>query len=486
MTETTTVVAVKLRYRPKPFWFDPVLGEYSVGDQVLVETERGREVGSISMTGIMATAAELQALDSPLKPVIRLLDEQDLAQVSRMQEKADAAMPLFKELIDKNGLEMKPVAVEYLFTGDKAVFYFASESRVDFRELVREMAARLHLRVELRQIGVRDEARILGGLAHCGEHLCCARMGADFQPVSIRMAKEQDLPLNPDKISGACGRLMCCLRYEFEAYRDFKSRAPKRGALINTPLGTAKVTDYDTPREIVSMQLEDGLSFSVALKDFDQATGSGGEMIPPCVVSRRALESSANAGTILALSALDSNKLVDELAQAASEPTRERRQRRASGETAQPNAERGERQNRRRAAKADSGGDAAESRPADRGKAASGESRGGAGKAAGASRAAGSDGRQSRESGRDAGRETGRDAGRETGREQSRQRLRPGQNSSGLRQRSAGSQSTSGSASGGAGSSGGGNRSNRNQPDVDIPDGRRPRRRHQSEDSTQG
>ncbi|MDR2957897.1 MAG: hypothetical protein LBU61_06965 [Coriobacteriales bacterium] len=314
MSETTSVVAVKLRYSPKAYWFDPVLGEYTVGDQVIVDTERGREVGRVSAVGINATKEQIAALSSPLKPVIRLLDEQDRAQLMRLEEKSEAAMPMFRELIEKSQLEMKAVAIEYLFTGDKAVFYFASESRVDFRELVRDMAARLHIRVELRQIGVRDEARMLGGISHCGEKLCCARMGVEFQPVSIRMAKEQDLPLNPEKISGACGRLMCCLRYEFEAYKDFKNRAPKRGTEIDTPLGAARVIDFDTPREVITLQLEDGMSFSVPLKEFDEKPIDNSEHKRPASVSRSAIERFANSTTMMALSALDRDGLSDDLA----------------------------------------------------------------------------------------------------------------------------------------------------------------------------
>jgi cell fate regulator YaaT (PSP1 superfamily) len=332
MPETTSVVAVKLRYSPKPNWFDPVLGEYQVGDLVLVETERGREVGRVSAVGIEASPAQLRSLNSALRPVVRQLDEQDLMQMERMTEKSGAAMPLFRELVERSGLEMKPVAIEYLFGGDKAVFYFASESRVDFRELVREMASKLHIRVELRQIGVRDEARMIGGISHCGEKLCCARMGVDFQPVSIRMAKEQDLPLNPEKISGACGRLMCCLRYEFEAYKDFKGRAPKRGAEIDTPLGTAKVTDYDTPREVVTMRLEDGKTIAVPLRDFDQADADSGEGKRPISISREALERTANPTTLLALSALDRESLSDDLAKVGADAEYStRRQRRSRG-----------------------------------------------------------------------------------------------------------------------------------------------------------
>ncbi|MFR7650617.1 MAG: regulatory iron-sulfur-containing complex subunit RicT, partial [Eggerthella lenta] len=162
--------------------------------------------------------------------------------------------PVFKEMAAEGNGDMHPVSVEYLFEGDKAIFYFEAEERVDFRELVRKLAAHFRVRIDMRQIGVRDEARMVGGLGHCGQELCCKRLGGEFCPVSIRMAKEQDLSLNPQKISGVCGRLMCCLRYEFDAYKDFKSRAPKQNATVETPDGPAKVVDLDVPREIVSLK----------------------------------------------------------------------------------------------------------------------------------------------------------------------------------------------------------------------------------------
>ena len=162
---------------------------------------------------------------------------------------------------------------------------------MDFRELVRDLAAEFHLRVDMRQIGVRDEARMIGGLGHCGEQLCCVRFGGEFQPVSIRMAKEQDLPLNPLKISGLCGRLMCCLRYEYDAYKDFKGRAPKKGAIIDVGGSLAKVVELNTPRELVTMRKEDGTRVTVALADMECCEGAG----CPCSVKAEALERSMAA-----------------------------------------------------------------------------------------------------------------------------------------------------------------------------------------------
>ena len=187
---------------------------------------------------------------------------------------------------------MKPIEVEYLFDGEKVVFYFVAEERVDFRELVKDLATRFRARIDMRQVGVRDEARIVGGLGHCGEQLCCVRFGGEFQPVSIRMAKEQDLPLNPLKISGLCGRLMCCLRYEYEAYKDYKGRAPKKGAIVETPLGLAKVAELNTPHETVGLRFEDGRRVSVPLAEMSCNKGTG----CPCQVSREALEAVGQHG----------------------------------------------------------------------------------------------------------------------------------------------------------------------------------------------
>jgi len=182
----------------------------------------------------------------------------------------------------------------------------------------------------MRQVGVRDEARMVGGLGHCGEQLCCVRFGGEFQPVSIRMAKEQDLPLNPLKISGLCGRLMCCLRYEYEAYKEYKSRAPKRGAIVETPIGLAKVADLNTPHETVDLRFEDGKRFTVPLAEMTCDKGSG----CPCCVGREALEEAGGAAAALAFSALDRE------AEASSAPPAERPAREARGGSQSKPAER--------------------------------------------------------------------------------------------------------------------------------------------------
>jgi cell fate regulator YaaT (PSP1 superfamily) len=220
--------------------------------------------------------------------VVRVASPDDMKVAADLHTRERAAMPVYRRLVAKHKLEMKPTDVEFLFDGQRAVFYFVAEDRVDFRELVRDLAAEFHLRIDMRQIGVRDEARMIGGLGHCGEQLCCVRFGGEFQPVSIRMAKEQDLPLNPLKISGLCGRLMCCLRYEYDAYKDFKGRAPKKGAIIQVGELQAKVVELDTPRERITMRKEDGSRVTVALADMECCKGQG----CPCSVKAEALERS--------------------------------------------------------------------------------------------------------------------------------------------------------------------------------------------------
>lgn len=269
----TRIAPVHLAFNPKTLWFDA--GEMEIGktDFVVVETARGVELGHMAGEVFEATEEQIDQLKSELRDVLRIADEEDIARGEEMEELSREAMHTFKELAAEYNEDMHPVAVEYLLEGDKAVFYFEAEERLDFREIVRELASRFHVRIDMRQIGVRDEARMIGGLGHCGQELCCKRLGGEFCPVSIRMAKEQDLSLNPQKISGVCGRLMCCLRYEYDAYKDFHSRAPKQNATIQTPDGPAKVSGLDVPREIVDMKIEvDGKTKTVhvPLKDMDE------------------------------------------------------------------------------------------------------------------------------------------------------------------------------------------------------------------------
>lgn len=302
------VVPVKFAYASRDLWFDPQGLDIVEADHAICSTERGCEIGLVTADPFEVPEAELSA---PLKPVLRIATDDDLDYADELAQRGDDAMEDFRRLVKQNGLDMKPVGVEYLFGGEKIVFYFAAEDRVDFRQLVKDLSACFHTRIDMRQIGVRDETRLVGGFAHCGQELCCTRFGGQFEPVSIRMAKEQDLPLNSAKISGVCGRLMCCLRYEFEAYKDFKSRAPKKKTLIDTPLGKAKIQEYNTPREQLVLRLESGKIFRVNLSDMTCSEGckkraeeQGCNCRPDCV-TRDILERIESPDIALALMELD-------------------------------------------------------------------------------------------------------------------------------------------------------------------------------------
>ena len=287
-----TIVGVKLRYSPKTLFFDPADTDPAQGDHVVVETERGQEYGEVVEAPADVPKAKLNVV---YKSVVRMAANSDVEHVKELETLEKDAIPIFRELIHKHELDMKPVYVEYMFEGGKIVFYFSAEERVDFRDLVRDLASRFKARIDMRQIGVRDEARMVGGIGHCGQVLCCERFPGDFQPVSIRMAKEQDLPLNPLKISGLCGRLMCCLRYEFDAYKEFKSRAPKRGAMIETPSGEAKVVELNTPRETAKLRMPDGKTLKVPVSCME----CKGDSQRPCMVGQEALEAAGAPPAIL-------------------------------------------------------------------------------------------------------------------------------------------------------------------------------------------
>ena len=309
-----TVISVKFKYTAHDLWFDPGETGAQEGDHVICATERGQEIGLATMDAREVDDERLHEVigeSGKLKPVLRVASDEDLDRAEMLADKGDEAFPTFKRLAHESGLDMKPVGVEYLFGGGRVVCYFSAEERVDFRQLVRDLSRELHERIDMRQIGVREEAAIVGGFGHCGQELCCARFGHRFEPVSIRMAKEQDLPLNSTKISGACGRLMCCLRYEFEAYRDFKQRAPKRNAVIETPLGKAKIVEYDTPKEQICLRLENGKQIRVPLSGMvasEAAHRKSEELGCPCrpdTVTRETLDHLQSTEVQMALADLD-------------------------------------------------------------------------------------------------------------------------------------------------------------------------------------
>lgn len=259
------VAPVNLPYNIKTLWFDPNGVDAHADDKVVVQTARGTEMGVMAAEPFEVPYEDIKKLKGPLRPVKRVATPEDEERAAEMEQKGRDAMPVFKKLSRETSEDMHPVSVEYMLDGEKAVFYFESEERIDFRELVRKLAAEFHVRIDMRQIGVRDEARIVGGIGHCGQMVCCKRLGGEFKPVSIRMAKDQDLSLNPQKISGLCGRLMCCLRYENDVYKEFKKAAPKMDAKVSTPDGEGRVVEYDVPRDTISVRVGDEKPVKVPL-----------------------------------------------------------------------------------------------------------------------------------------------------------------------------------------------------------------------------
>lgn len=226
------VIGVRFRTAGKIYFFSPGGLELKAGDKVIVETARGVEFGSV-VTGIKEVPDD--QISQPLKPVIRIATQDDVRREAKNREKEKEAFKICQEKIRKHGLEMKLIDAEYTFDNNKVLFYFTADGRIDFRELVKDLAAVFRTRIELRQIGVRDETKIRGGIGVCGRPLCCHTYLSEFAPVSIKMAKEQNLSLNPTKISGVCGRLMCCLTNEEETYEELNSHLPSIGDYVTTP-----------------------------------------------------------------------------------------------------------------------------------------------------------------------------------------------------------------------------------------------------------
>lgn len=249
------VIGVRFKKAGKIYYFDPGEFEIKKDDGVIVETVRGIEFGMV-VVGIKEIAEE--ELVSPLKKVVRIATEEDSMAHEQNKEKALDAFELCVEKIKEHNLDMKLVDVEYTFDNNKVIFYFTADGRVDFRELVKDLASIFRTRIELRQIGVRDEAKMLNGIGQCGYQLCCATWLGDFVPVSIKMAKDQSLSLNPTKISGICGRLMCCLRYEYDTYRELNKELPKQGETVKTPDGPAVVFNVSVLKEMVKVKLLTG------------------------------------------------------------------------------------------------------------------------------------------------------------------------------------------------------------------------------------
>ena len=250
----TEVVSIKFKNRGKPYFFDPAGLTLDIGEHVLVDTANGMEMGICSRENHMV---EDTAVVHPLRRVLRRATQMDLRTEELNRQREETAMNVCREKIAEHQLDMKLVDVECNFEGSKTTFFFTSDGRVDFRALVKDLAAVLHNRIELRQIGVRDEAKLLGGLGICGRPYCCSQFLDDFHPVSTKMAKVQSLSLNPAKISGSCGRLMCCLRYEQEAYEDLVRKVPRQGAFVETKDGYGTAVQVNLLRSTVKVKLDD-------------------------------------------------------------------------------------------------------------------------------------------------------------------------------------------------------------------------------------
>ena len=272
------VIGVRFQNAGKLYFFDPGAYWPTPGDYVVVETSRGIEFGEV-VTGVREMNDAL--LSSPLKQVVRIATAQDVQHAEDNKRREKEAYQICQKKISEHKLDMKLVSVEYTFDNSKILFYFTANGRVDFRSLVKDLAAVFKTRIELRQIGVRDEAKMLGGLGPCGRQICCGAFLGDFQPVSIKMAKEQNLSLNPTKISGVCGRLMCCLKYEQETYEKTRKKMPKVGKEVITPDGVGVVWDLNVIKETVRVRLQKGDASE--LKDFpmDEVQRPGAQPVAP-------------------------------------------------------------------------------------------------------------------------------------------------------------------------------------------------------------
>ena len=248
----TIVTGVRFKPAGKVYYFDPGELQLAEGECVIVETARGPEFGEV-MTAPREVSEK--SIIKPLKKVVRIADEKDRARHEQNMKRKKSTLATCQQKIDARKLDMKLIDVEFTFDNSKVIFYFTADGRVDFRELVKDLASVFKMRIELRQIGVRDEAKMLGGIGNCGKGLCCHTWLPDFDPVSIKMAKVQGLSLNPTKISGICGRLMCCLKYENEAYLELKKGLPEAGEHVKTPDGVAVVVDNNVLREQVKVRL---------------------------------------------------------------------------------------------------------------------------------------------------------------------------------------------------------------------------------------
>ncbi len=257
----TKVIGIRFKSVGKIYYFDPAGHSLASGDGVIVETARGTEYGTVAMTEREIDEAKFSI---PIKKILRKASAEDQKTLEENKKKEKEARDVCLSKIQANKLEMNLIDVEYTFDRSKILFYFTADGRVDFRQLVKDLASVFRTRIELRQIGVRDEAKMRGGLGICGRPLCCSLFLGDFEPVSIKMAKEQSLSLNPTKISGTCGRLMCCLKYEQEAYESLLKETPNNGAIVQTPAGRGIVVSTNLLKGLAQVKLDDGTDNTVS------------------------------------------------------------------------------------------------------------------------------------------------------------------------------------------------------------------------------
>jgi len=256
------IVGIRFKKTGRVYYFDPAGIDLEVNDYVVVQTTHGLEMGYVVIAPKQVLVNEIT---TPLKPVVRKAEPEDIKHAQELEEAEEEALIECGKLIAELNLPMKLLSAEYNLEGSRLTFYFNAEERVDFRELVRELTKRFKVRVELRQVGPRDEAKLVGGFGRCGRPLCCMSFLSEFTPVSIKMAKEQSLPLNPMKISGVCGRLLCCLVYESEQYRTMKEKLPKEGQRVSTAMGVATVVGSNPLKETVLVELESQVTVELPL-----------------------------------------------------------------------------------------------------------------------------------------------------------------------------------------------------------------------------
>jgi cell fate regulator YaaT (PSP1 superfamily) len=256
------ITGIRFRGGGKVYFFDAGELELPLMEKVIVETERGISVGTVA---IVPRHQEEPPSDTLLKPILRVAGNDDHEKLKQNREKEIEAKGFCQRCIEKHNLDMRLVDVEHLFDGSKIIFYFTADERIDFRALVRDLAAKFHTRIEMRQIGVRNKARLVGGIGSCGRELCCCTFLTSFEPVSVKMAKDQNVSLNPAKISGVCGRLMCCFKYEYDTYLTMKRDMPKIGKIVSSEKGTGKVIRQNVLANKVTIQIEDGSEVEIML-----------------------------------------------------------------------------------------------------------------------------------------------------------------------------------------------------------------------------